>query len=360
MMVRTEMIPFVPPPRPIKVKIEPGTEKPKRVTKKKKKKKPPPARRKRKKTKKASTEWGSGAVVISPDATSPLLEYMALPSVSSYRMDMQKMMHSYTNAGGATVWCGGIHSYMEGIRRGRAMVKTGRYLPPDYVPAKRTHWSRKKSAAREHKKGSTREEGNACMNAIEATVSTGGIRPKRINKYATAALDWLGERGYTLQAAEVPVFFPGINKATRIDLITLDRNGQHYVLWEIKCGWPPGADRGKFKMNVQSLSKVSCSAINMYHMQALYNKVGAHVSGMTNISCTKVLHVFEAEVVTRAGEEPVTKKSRKGVKETWDKKVGVIENDTGTIHRLMRVIAYDQPRWSLDYEPSVMRRAGRG
>jgi hypothetical protein len=196
------------------------------------------------------------------------------------------------------------------------------------------------------------------MTALEKTVLE-GQRPSRINKYAAAILDWLEKRGFEIQVVEMPVILPGLNRATRADLVTLTRDKKGFVVWEIKCGWPPGAHRSTYKFRAAELKGEACNAINMFHMQALYTKVGAEASGLKNVRYARVLHVYEAESVMKIETPPTQRKkpaaNAKG-KETWEKDWGkpIVDKARGIrAVKTIRVVSLELPKWCRDHEDRV-------
>lgn len=292
-------------------------------------------------------------VAVSHTAVPELVEYLTQPTIATFNFDTQRELFSYEVAPNNRRWVPGLHSYLN-----------RHYLARDYTPAKRASWKRSKAKKpSEHKKGSSRAEGIATMTALETTIFSGGTRPPRINRYASAILDWLQNRGFEIQAVELPVLLPGLNRATKADLVTLTLNKQGFIIWEIKCGWPPGAHRGthKFNSTLPSIKNEPCNPINMFCMQAMYTKMAAEASGLKNVESARVLHVFEAEVAGDATTPPAPRKTdemtRSGSgKETWEQewREPFVDNARGIrFHKVMRVVVYDMPKWCVDHEKEV-------
>lgn len=293
-------------------------------------------------------------IAVSSAATPEILAYMAQHPIATYRFDARKELHSYESAPNNRRWTGGIHSYLNRM-----------YRPDNYVKPARSKWKRSRAKVpSEHKKGSSKDTGLSTMTALENTVFGNGTRPPRTNKFANAILDWLDRRGFEIQVVEMPVIMLGINRTTRADLVTLTLDKKGYIVWEIKCGWPPGATSGKYKMKRQCLAGEPCHDINMFHLQAMYTKVGAEASGLKNVVCAKVLHVFEAEVLMELKTPPTQRKkpaSKKGVKDTWEKEWGKPIIDAKRqmrCQKVVRVVAYDQPKWCRDHEVQVRQDIG--
>ena len=210
---------------------------------------------------------------------------------------------------------------------------------------------------------SAKKDGLATMTALEQLVLTRKV-PKRPNKYAKAIMEWLGRNQYQVQVVEMPVVLPWINRVTRADLVTLTRDGTGYIIWEIKCGWPPGAHRGTYKMARKGVATVPCNAVNMFHLQAMYTKVGAMASGLKDVKAARVLHVFEAEYATDPSTPPAQRKrpaAKTRDKETWEQNYGkpVVAACKGgkkaRFEKVMRVVAMEQPQWCVKHEDALLK-----
>ena len=296
-------------------------------------------------------------VAVLETACAEVKDYLAQPRISSYRFDPVRQMHTYEQSANNRRWVGGLHSVLKGM------------LPRDYKAAKRSSWKRARAKVpSEHKKGANKNDGISTMTFIEKTIMANGKRPSRSQRYAVAILDWLQSRGYDLQCAELPVILPWINRVTRADLVTLDCDRKGLVVWEIKCGWPPGATRGRFKFPKSTgLEKVPCHAINMFHLQAMLTKVGAEASGLSGRVTARVLHVYEAEFSDKIETPPAQRKRStstggdgrgKEVHEVDWKKPWVDESKGVRYERVMRVVSYDLPKWCRDYEAVIRKKAG--
>lgn len=239
--------------------------------------------------------------VVAPDAHPALVEYMSRPEIASYRFDEARERHTYKDSHSSHA-CYGINSYI---------VK--RYRADDWVEPGRGKDYRLGKKVGTHKFGcGGASDGINCMTYIEETVRSGGVRPKRGNRFADHILNYLEDRGYKLQAAEVPVHFPAINRMTRVDLVTLDTTGEGFVLWEIKCGYPAARDRKKYKFKTPELQREACSPLNMHYMQTLYNEVGARCSGFPDIVCSKLINVYDTAVTEKKADvEREWKRKRK-------------------------------------------------
>lgn len=337
---------------------------------------------------------------VMPDAHPEFIEYMSQPRIASYQFDAKRERHTYTDSH-STHSCYGLHSFID-----------RRYLDPKWVRPGRDKTYRVGKKVGTHAFGcKDASEGVACMDYIEETIKAGGQRPRRSNRFADHILDYMRDRGYALQGAEVPVHFPGIGRMTRIDLVTLDSTGKGFILWEIKCGYPAARDRKKYKFAPAELKGVACSPRNMHYMQTLYNEVGAQASGLPNVVCSMLLNVYDTALTERkadvekewqrkakirraevlrdmekkrkaereADEEdgtiplppPAKKakaKARKGpvkpkkevYKLTREKSQRFVKKYNTYVTRIMRADVTPLPKWAIDYRPHVVQLVGGG
>lgn len=233
---------------------------------------------------------------------SSLMEYCNFPEIKRASFDKDSERHVYVTKDGSERTCKGLHSYI---------WKT--FVPRDYVQP-----TRKRSKTINYKKKSTTATiGRRVSKCVEGYVAKNGERPlpprrsaskisKRVYNFFVAIIDWLSCNGYEIQVAELPVVFDKLNRMTRADLITKDRTGKRLVVWEIKCGWPPAAQRhGKhFK---EPLDSVSCATFNKWFIQAIYTNAGLKNRGLDSV-CVKILHCWEEEEIEFSKKIPGKRK----------------------------------------------------
>lgn len=180
---------------------------------------------------------------------------------------------------------GGIHTYIQ-----------SRFIPQEAQGAPRRTY-------RTVKLGSSKATGIATDKAICRAVGANGAIPSRCNMYAKAALTYLRNHNYVLQAAQVPVLLRHIDRITSADLITLNPLKTGLVLWEIKTGWPKNR-RSPPQMNAP-LHHVKATRQNAWQLQLLYSHNALKSAGLP-ILASYVLLIYreqpkngQARVVTK-------------------------------------------------------------
>jgi hypothetical protein len=103
-------------------------------------------------------------------------------------------------------------------------------------------------------------------------------------------LNYFAELGHTLQAGQVPVKLPKLERMTQADLITRDRFGFLW-LWEIKTGKPVALNQkqGTF---VGPLKDVPASKFNIWHLQLRFTRLALEGSGV-EIAQARIIQVYE-------------------------------------------------------------------
>lgn len=247
--------------------------------------------------------------------------------------DTNRGKHVYTTKDGSKRVCKGLHSYIHTT-----------FMPTGYKQPKRKRSQNIKYA----KKSSTQEIGCRVSYNIESYVngdhtklydlfdSTSKIE-KRILGSSFAIINWLNNRGYKFQAAELPVVFEKIGRMTRADLITTDRTGKHLVVWEIKCGWPPKADNHEKQLK-PPLDTVSCATFNKWYIQAVYTNAGLKNKGLDSV-CVKILHCWEEEI--EFSENILGESAEKKIKKS---------------HIIYRVQARNMPEWANQLQTDISHK----
>lgn len=197
---------------------------------------------------------------VSEESLHPALrEYFARPDVRSVCYDEAQRRFAMVTQDGATLHCGGIHRFIK-----------HKHFPRGMKPITRRTYST-------HKKGSSRQIGTAVDNAVMVCVQADGARPKRINKYAKTLFDFLDTTQYTLQASQVPVYLPGVDRITTADLITLTPDMKSLAVFEIKTGFPVNRQGVYMK---EPLQNVRATATNAWQLQVAYTALALQNAGL--------------------------------------------------------------------------------
>ena len=248
-----------------------------------------------------------------------LLEYCNHPEIKRASFDKDSERHVYVTKNGSERLCKGLHSYIWTT-----------FVPRDYKQP-----TRKRSKSINYKKKSaTATIGRRVSKCIEGYVARNGDIPlpprnsaskisKRVYNFFLAIINWLSNNGYEIQVAELPVIFDKLDRMTRADLVTKDRTGKRLVVWEIKCGWPPAAERHKKKFK-KPLDGVSCAAFNKWFIQAIYTNAGLKNRGLDSVS-VKILHCWEEEEIEFSKKTP-GKRKREEFEDKEDGKTLYIRN----------------------------------
>jgi hypothetical protein len=153
---------------------------------------------------------------------------------------------------------------------------------PDYLQKKRQHRGKRL------RKASTRKQGIAIDNQLEAYVRD-GKRPR--NQLAKAIVAYLEDQcGHTIQAAQMPVvirFFDGI-RISQADIITEDSAGRLYMV-EVKSGYNQSRSQGVLT-DVEG--DVDNNRKNHWELQRHYTHRGL-VEGGLPIEASYVLNVYQ-------------------------------------------------------------------
>lgn len=149
------------------------------------------------------------------------------------------------------------------------------------------------------KKGAGKTVGKTAHDHIEKAVQNEGMEPPRCSKYAKAVLAWWKKMGHELQGSELPVHMERNRVITRGDFFTVKKEGTlsgepELWYWELKCGWPPGADTKKGKMN-RPLDHVDCTKFNIYELQRQWTHWAYEEELGMKIHASRVLHVYDHE-----------------------------------------------------------------
>ncbi len=161
------------------------------------------------------------------------------------------------------------------------------YKPVD--PSKRSKKVKRKGAGKVGGKNADRD--------LHLVVENKGQRPPRCSQYAVAVLEWWAKNGHELQGTQLPVDLTPNACATCGDYFTVKKGltgEQELWYWELKCGWPPGANMNHGKMNAP-LNEVECKPFNIWELQRQFTHWAYEEQLGMKIHASRVIHVYKED-----------------------------------------------------------------